>query len=144
MKTGNFGDPRFFSGKRGRGMLRGSPGNLPGDPELRTLTFKLCSFKVFYTVCLQLACATELFAFTYTSAAFSFDYFNILMSYSIGLYVSFYLLCKASKWKDFMKFWITNEDVFLYSPYSNKARAILFCRKVKIVGICIMGFTIGE
>jgi hypothetical protein len=112
--------------------------------KIENISFKLCSFKVIYTVCLQFVCATELFAFTYTSAAFSFDYFNILISYGIGLYVSFYLLYVASKWKEFMTFWMINEEVFLYAPYSSKARAITFARKVKIVGICIMGFTIGK
>lgn len=111
--------------------------------ELDELHFKLRSFKVIYTIALQIICFVEILLLTILEFGLNFDYFNIFLSYAIGLYTTLYMLYHATKWKEFMVYWMRYEEVFLYSPYSNKAREQSFRRKAKIVGFSIISFTIS-
>lgn len=119
------------------------PVNGISSGELDELHFKLRSFKVIYTIALQIICFVEILLLTILDFGLNFDYFNIFLSYAIGLYTTLYMLYHATKWKEFMVYWMRYEEVFLYSPYSNKAREQSFRRKAKLVGFSIISFTIS-
>jgi Trehalose receptor len=111
--------------------------------NIEDIKFKFRSPKVIYSVILQALCVIELlvFVFKYNSGT-TFDFINLLLSYTVGAYATVFLLFQARKWKAIMKYWSVNEEIFLRPPYSNRSRAFAFARNLKIVAVIIIGYTI--
>jgi Trehalose receptor len=109
------------------------------------INFKLRSPKVIYSIILQALCVIELFVFIFKyDSGTTFDFINLLLSYTVGAYATVFLLFQARKWKAIMRYWSENEETFLHPPYSNRSRALAFARNVKFVAVFIIGYTIGK
>jgi hypothetical protein len=78
------------------------------------------------------------------SEGLDFDLIGSLLHYLIAAFSMLYMFHQATKWKDFVHFWMKHGETFFHPPYSNLAMTKAFVRKVKIVGLFIIGYTISK
>lgn len=114
--------------------------------EILNFDFYPKSTKVIFSIFLQVLCFVEFVMMTYYAFVdgLNFDLIGSLLHYFIAVFTMAYMLYYARKWKNFMKVWNKHEEIFLFSPYSNRALTKSFVRKVRIVGFFIIGYTISK
>jgi hypothetical protein len=131
----------FFGQFFGMLPVTGLSGN-----EVESFSFRFHSFKVFFSISLQVICFLEFVTLTFYafSEGLNFDLIGSLLHYFIAAFSMLYMFYQATKWKEFLRYWMKHGETFFYPPYSNLAMTKSFVKKVKIVGVFIIGYTISK
>jgi Trehalose receptor len=114
--------------------------------DVEQIKLKLYNPKTLYAIFLQILHILEMLMILYLIflEGVSFQNFNIFLSYFVGLFAVFYYLCNVDTWKNFVRQWCRYEEILINSPYSARNDNVTFSKKVKILGVCIIGYTSGE
>lgn len=106
--------------------------------------FDYASPKFIVAICLKFFGAIEFVLVSYKilEDGFQFDDTLFFLLNGGGIYLGLYLIVLGSNWPEHMQFWAENEKVFTSSVYSGKKYFRKFQRKIILLTVFILGFTL--